>query len=305
MRAKIAIDAWQAPQGWRKLSEVRVPYLLLLQLVALMASVLFFLACTFPVVRSISISLAGGGTIVVEVASKNSFRLGVDFSAGGHAAQIESPSIVPDLHPATSTSVTWGHMTGVQTAFGALLASPGGDWIMYDAENNTILQSSAPVLNVADGVEFSVNNQNGTAVKAGPKSPCLSNGMFGPPFYYNREDNFLAYAVSPKLFDDRSPGNVHVHCYPAQFNGAPSGTQNDMCAAGVFHDQTDFHSFRRTKRHPKGILFSNATSASIKNLCCSACNADKECTAWIATKDAKPDKSNTNCWVGRLINKMQ
>ena len=243
--------------------------------------------------------------IVVEVASGNSFRLGVDYSAEGHAAQIHSPSIASNLQPAKSTSVKWGNMAGVKTAFGALLASPQGDWVMYDAENNTVLESSAPVLNVADGVQFSVNDQNGTAVKAGPSSPCLSNGMFGPPFYYNRENSFLAYAVSPKLYDDRSPANVRVHCYPAQFNGAPASTKNDMCAAAVFHDQTDFHGFRRTKQHPNGILFSNATAASIKNLCCSACNADKECTAWIASKDGKPDRSNTNCWVRRSIAKIR
>ena len=255
----------------------------------------------FSFAWGVRISLNGGGAVVVDVASGNSFRLGVDFSSGGHAAQIKSPSIQNNLHPATFKSVGWGNMAGVQTSFGALLASPTGDWTMYDADNNTVLQSAAPISNVADGVKFSVKNRNGTAVKAGPPSPCLSNGMFGPPFYYNRDDSFLAYAVSPKLFDDRSPGNRHVHCYPAKFNGAPAGGgKNDMCSAGVFHDQTDFHGFRRTRQHQKGILFANATAATIKGLCCGACNADKDCVAWIAAKDGKPDRSNTNCWVSTI-----
>ena len=54
-----------------------------------MASVLrsmFVVARAFPVVHGIGISLEGGGMIVVEVhmevASGNSFRLGVDYSRG-------------------------------------------------------------------------------------------------------------------------------------------------------------------------------------------------------------------------------
>ena len=107
----------------------------------------------FAVVRGVRISLQGGGAIVVDVASSNSFRLGVR-SAGQAPEQMHSPSIQNDLPKAPSTIVSWGDMHGVQTSFGALLASSSGDWAMYDAENNTVLKSAAPIVNVADGVIF-------------------------------------------------------------------------------------------------------------------------------------------------------
>ena len=57
--------------------------------------------------------------------------------------------------------------------------------------------------------------------KTGPgatgRRPCLANGNWGPPFTWDPVDKFLAFAVSPHLFDPD-----FLHCYPVSFDGEPA-----------------------------------------------------------------------------------
>ena len=89
-----------------------------------------------------------GATITIEVASASSFRLGVRFGWGPEA--LTSPSLDPARKPAPSQPVAWNGMSGLQKAFGALLADANGNWVFYDANNKTLVSSNgAPSLSPA------------------------------------------------------------------------------------------------------------------------------------------------------------
>lgn len=260
---------------------------------------------------------ADGASIVVEVASNTSFRLGVRFQ-GVSFAPIDSPSLSADLKPAPFTRVAWGGMTGVQTAFGSLLASTDGRWALQDDSNATVLSSGgvptygAPIANVSDGgVALPVA---GAAANMGPGQQCLGNGQFGPPFYYNRDAAYLSFAVAGIQYD-----LLHVHCYPTSFNGAEHddyvdgtvdtaasaaandavvaldvsvgpGASNDTCAPGVRHNNSDATDANRSPTYPNGAKVADLPA------CCALCNKDDKCVAWIFADPSHPDPSGSNCW---------
>ena len=161
------------------------------------------------------VHLVDGTIVTVSVASGSAFRLGVASAASSSAASatvadpIPTPTVSADLTPATSKACGWGGMDGLCTSFGALLASPSGDWALYDAANNTVLRSTGRPTHTTDGgVALYVEAPGGLGEL--PGQPCLSNGMFGPPFAYSRQGKFLAFAVSPHEFDSRSPPSKYV-----------------------------------------------------------------------------------------------
>ena len=157
-------------------------------------------------------------TLVAEVASESSFRLGVRFGDSNPTA-IDCPALAANRAIAPFKRVAWGSMAGVATSFGALLVSPAGAWALYDSANNTLLSSAAPPsLDTTDQGTISLH-VNGSSAQGGAQ-PCLGNGEFGPPFYWDSQAGALAFAVSAWEYDPASPATTYVHCYPAGFADA-------------------------------------------------------------------------------------
>lgn len=111
--------------------------------------------------------------------------------------------------------------------------------------------------------------------------PCLGNGQFAPPYAWDSEAGFLAFAVSPWEWDPSS-----IHCYPASF-AAPTTEQAVSCNPTANADVNDY-----SWAHPGQHV--NETDSALG--CCAACNAEPKCNAWLTTKDGKPDQSGNNCW---------
>jgi hypothetical protein len=235
------------------------------------------------------------GVLTLAVASGSSFRLGVDLS--GSAAPptdpIPTPTVSPLLVPSPAAKpCAWGGMSGICAPFGALLASPSGAFALYDAHNATILTSgTSPPSIKSGGIALDVVSPISGAMTDLPGQPCLSNGMFGPPFAYSSTGKFLAFAVSAHLFDNRDPASTYVHCNPNTFTGVPV-PKTDTCVASLRHNHTDATGFERSPTYPSGALVKSIDQ------CCAKCNEDTYCRAWIASADGKPDASGKNCWPG-------
>jgi hypothetical protein len=235
------------------------------------------------------------GVLTVAVASGSSFRLGVDLSgaAAPPTGPIVTPMVAAGLVPSPAAKAcTWGGMSGLCAPFGALLASPSGTFALYDADNATLLTSSVAPAIESSGIVLTVESPTTGALHGQPEQPCLSNGMFGPPFAYSAAGKFLAFAVSEHDFDDRAPPSQYVHCAPSSFSHTPDAPKGDTCAAALRHADSDASNFVRSPNEPDGRL--------VKSLdeCCAACNADYACHAWIATENLEPDESGRNCWPG-------
>jgi len=286
------------------------------------------LAAAAAAAEPVAVALPSGGKLVAAVASSSSFRLGVSFetdaSKPGGTTPLPSAS-VEATPPAASTAVSWGGKTGVKTSFGALLVSPTGDWALYDATNETILQGSAPTLTADDIGTIQLPVTNGTGMHGGAE-PCLSNGIFAPNYYWDSEAGFLAFAVSPWDSDPAQPQAKHVHCYPAGFSDS-KGRYDDPSrdwvnvAQGIRQQQQQQQQQQAPKgtcapmqhgtdldvgggsvqshTYPKGVKVAGGPAD-----CCKACdaaeaknpNSTKGCTGWVATSDGKPDGSGMNCW---------
>ena len=233
-------------------------------------------------------------TLTIEVASATTFRLGVRFGGWANTA-LTSPTLDPLRVPASYTIVSWGGMTGIKTSFGALLTSTDGSglWALYDANNVTLVAAgAAPHLSNASsaldaGVVLPVN---GTAAALGPGRPCLGNGMFAPPYYYNRDASYLSFAVSSWAYD---PIAANHHCYPVAFDGHVGATQPrpsiDYCDPAMRKNDTDGENIMRSAKYPDGM---NGTTYA---QCCAACNGAPDCTALIWSDGTHPDP-NGNCW---------
>ena len=113
---------------------------------------------------------------------------------------------------------------------------------------------------------------------------------------WDQKAEYFEFAVSSHKYDNRSPPSKYVHCYPNTFAGVPStpnpGTRPDMCRASIRKNGTDASGFVRVSDTKSELLVNHFDE------CCSACNKDNECRAWIATEDLKPDASGFNCWLG-------
>jgi hypothetical protein len=243
--------------------------------------------------HSVAAASADAPVIVVEVASASSFRLGVRFF-GAPVAPIASPMVDPAAAPAPSVPVSWGGMSGLSTSFGALLAAPdGSSWALYDATNTTLVASRGPPVfsgafnaSADPGITLPVA---GVAAGGGVGEPCLSNGMFGPPFYYNRAAGYFALATSSSPYDPMNP-----HCYPVTFDSSPPsaaaaprvGGDPAVCSAGDRHAGTDVTNPRRSPNYPGGAKVADADA------CCALCVADSLCTSWVF---GNGDPTG-NCW---------
>lgn len=175
-------------------------------------------------------------------------------------------------------------MTGLQTSFGALLAAPDGTWALYDASNKTLVAGNAPPslssgTNLTDaGIMLPVV---GTAATDGRGRPCLGNGLFAPPFYYNREASYLGFAVSGWQFDPLYP-----HCYPVAFSGSIGDRDPDAPAPPAPVGEV------RSKNFPNGLYVTSGADG-----CCAACSTDPSCIAYVWGDASNPghDPPN-NCW---------
>ena len=244
-----------------------------------------------PLLFAAALAAASGQlTLVAEVASSSSFRLGVRFD--GWAPEALSTTGLAPTAPAPSTPVSWGGMTGVRTSFGALLVSSAtGSWVLYDAANNSLVAGAGPptqnagAANVDAGIVLPVA---GIAAVEGPSrnDNCLGNGDFGPPFYYNRAGKYLSFAVSSWFFDPN-----HPHCYPVDFSGNVGSAPMPRIAGGdTCQPQragTDATGSVRSAKYPNGLQ--NATTAAA---CCGACNSDPTCTAWVWSDGSSPDRTS-------------
>jgi alpha-glucosidase len=230
-------------------------------------------------------------TLVIDVASPTSFRLGVRNGATYAPSAIEQETVRRHLPPAPSQQVTYGAQSGLLTTFGALVAGPDGSWTLYDAANATLLSSSLPPYMTNGsatrdaGIALPVTS---LAAVDGPGAACLGNGMFGPPFYYNRAALYFALAVSGWFYDPVAP-----HCYPASFDGRLGDVtpppRDPMCPGNGTQPGTDASGSTRSPTFPGGL--SGTTEAS----CCEACAGDANCVAWVWSDGSDPDPTG-NCW---------
>lgn len=217
--------------------------------------------------------------------------------------------VSPATPPANFQPVSWGGMSGIQTSFGALLAATDGSgaWAFYNSSNATLVSSGGPPSQnngtkaVDPGIVLPVA---GTAAATGPARPCLSNGMFDPNFYYNRDAGYLSFAVSSWNYDP-----LHHNCYPVSFSGvigdeegaaqeqqqhkkqaaATRVQSGDLCDPSQRQNGTDATNPSRSGSYPNGL--SNTTYAS----CCAACQNAPDCIAFVWSDGSNPDPSG-NCW---------
>eukprot|EP01045_Picozoa_sp_COSAG04_P003529 COSAG04_NODE_144_length_22941_cov_54.823614_15_plen_349_part_00 len=176
----------------------------------------------------VSVSLPGGGELVAQVASTSAFRLGVSFE-GGASSALPSPSLRPTA-PAGFRRVSAGAgAKGLRTSFGALLLAPDGSWALRDTSNGTILRGSAPRYTEDSEGTIQLPVSNSTAIHGGAE-PCISNGIFGPPFFWDSEAGFFAFVVSPWSTDPAKSASTSLSrakqggsCYPAAFSDADGG----------------------------------------------------------------------------------
>lgn len=188
---------------------------------------------------------------------------------------------------ANFTKVQYGNMAGIRTTFGALVADNSGSWVLYDSNNKTLLNSAAPPsLDTNNYGTVQLHVSQAAAAQGGPE-PCLGNGIFGPPFYYDEADGVLAYAVSPWPYDPNTPGSTYVHCYPVGFR---SSTAKDVCASGSIQQNWDIDGGDRSSKYPNGL-----TNQTMEQ-CCEACNNDSDCIAWVWSDGTHPDSTGENCW---------
>jgi hypothetical protein len=193
---------------------------------------------------TVSVPFGASGSLAVSVGSLSSFRLSVRFDGWG-AAALASPSLDDARALAPASPVAWGGMRGLRAAFGALLvaADGSGAWALYDAANATLVASAGAPLQApnADGEGGVLLRVAGEGAARGPAQAdnCLGNGDFSTPFFHNAAGRYLAFPVSPALFDPARP-----HCYPVSFQGPPQSAP-----ARTGHAETS--SFLSSGRHSK------------------------------------------------------
>jgi len=145
------------------------------------------------------------------VGSDRTFRLSVrldpkDFSA------LETPSLDASRHMPTPQNVTINGRSGVATGAGALVTGDDGSWVLYDAHRN-IFASSKGSPTFVDQDQGYMQLPINTSQPDGTPQPCLNNGVFSAPMYYDEEGKVFAFAVSPYENDPKD-----VHCYGAGFS---------------------------------------------------------------------------------------
>lgn len=240
--------------------------------------------------------------VTVEVASLSAFRLGVRFGSMPPAA-LPSPSLAPNRTVASSSKVSWGGMSGLQTSFGALLVGADGSWVLYDSHNNTVLRSDGPPAFVdEDGgtVQLPVKGVTATA----PNQACAGNGNVAPAFFWSNEDKFLALPVSTNMFDPASPPSQFVHCYPAGFGWGSIPTISVFSIADSSKSKCAVQ-LDRTGCFPNACTESHRIANATRSSCCAACDAaGSSCVAW-QFFEAGHDSHGDNCQLLATVTKTQ
>jgi alpha-glucosidase len=231
------------------------------------------------------------GTLTLSLGSRTSFLLSVRFD-GWEAAPLSSPSLIADRPVAPSEPVSWGSMSGLRTAFGALLAATDGSgaWALFDSENSTLVASAGPPAQALNGAGYAgvLLPVNGAGVESGPLQTdnCLNNGDFGPPFFWNKVGGYMSFPVSSWLYDPTRP-----HCYPVSFQGPPLSPWSP--------DSTKFTVGKRAAQPERTQSYPGGLNVGSKSECSSFCNQDESCVA-VDYSDAAQDLTlEANCFILR------
>lgn len=253
---------------------------------SLLRGLLFGAVLSHVTALSISAPFGLSGSLTISVGSLSSFRLSIRFDGWG-AGALASPSLDESRALAPATPVAWGGMRGLQAAFGALLVATDGSggWVLYDAANATLASSAGAPQQVqnADGEGGVLLRVAGDGATQGPSQAdnCLGNGDFSTPFFYNALGRYLAFPVSPALYDPD-----HPHCYPVSFQGPPQNQSQMPC--GAFQPGKDVVGAERTPSYPAGV------NVADEKECCYFCNKDAACVGAVfsSTPGAPPTASN-------------
>ena len=263
---------------------------------------------------------AGGGAVVVsvpgiagapdmvvtaDVGSSSAFRLGVEFSGGSAAAAasaaLPSPSLDAARAMANATRVTGPDGVGLRASFGELLVAADGRFTLRDSGGRLVARATgppalAPEATGHDGITMPVSGSK-TGPGANGRRPCLVNGGWGPPFHWDQEDNFFAFAVSEHAHDPD-----YIHCYPVSFDGvngdfgAPASNQ-DTCTV-ITHVVP--YGWRAGGGGGGGggnysmELPHSPVGKDGHTNCCAACNDEPACAAWVQDNSAAA-KGKANC----------
>jgi len=222
------------------------------------------------------------------VGSLSSFRLSIRFGSWA-AAALASPSLDDGRALAPATPVTWGGMRGLQASFGALLVAEDGSgaWTLFDAANKTLVMSAGAPLQVpnANGEGGVLLRVAGEGATRGPSQAdnCLGNGDFSTPFFWNSYGRYLAFPVSPGLYDTARP-----HCYPASFQGPPQNQSAMPCNA--FEAGKDVLDAVRSPSYPAGV------NVESEKECCYFCNKDATCVGAVFSSTPSDPPTASNCF---------
>ena len=160
-----------------------------------------------------------GAVLHAVATTSTTFRLSVRFRGEDPLTPIKSPMLRGGAVAPVARSVRWDGMRGVATAHGALLVSDGEDprWELRDANNATVVSGSAPLLDFARApggtVAMAVRGTGGAALdetywpRDTYNGPCLSNGQFTPPFYWENTTGLFAF-VLPR--QSAAAGDAHA-----------------------------------------------------------------------------------------------
>jgi hypothetical protein len=224
-----------------------------------------------------------GGFLVIDVGSASTFRLGVRLD-GLASSPLFSPSLDPNGRPAPSKPISWpGGFKGLSTSYGQLLANPAGEWVLTDSNNVTLVSSrSAPFFKQ----NTTVSNDGGVVIPVaagnlGPTRPCLGNGFFGSPFFFNSVKKYAAFGVPGKNWDP----SAH-HCLPVDFSGSFLDVV-DVCNPGLVHSNMSVTGAVASAQYPGGEHLSQSD-------CCSACGAAGDCIGFLY--NASSDPSISTCF---------
>ena len=246
-------------------------------------------------------------TLRAEIVSASSFRLSVRFGGGGHAA-LPSPMIAATRggpggeKAAWVRRVSWGGLDGVASPAGALLVGAAGRWELRDASNRTVASSkAAPILDFgARGdrspvVSMAVHGSRGAARDAEywpldrHGSPCLGNGLFAPPFYWENQTGLFALVVAAQGVASEASGD-RLECYPATLSTPPPPPPSSCAAPLVGKDVV-------------GGQLVGELSGVTQAQCCLACDAapNQRCEYWVFAcpeSGAAPGGNATDdCWL--------
>ena len=106
----------------------------------------------------------------------------------------------------------------------------------------------------------------------------------------------MVLGISQHSYDSTPPLPVAVHCYPVTFRGdEPKHARGDLCKSSLRHSKSNITNFQHAASHPDGVHVSTIDA------CCSLCNNDDSCTAWIVDENVTMMDKTNNCWIGFCV----